>query len=97
MENIVNLTEFLIEQKEISENILVRISKIEEQISGLGCEEEAVSTRERAANFIGCDAQHIDTLIGEGRIINYGRGRFYMFKKSELLDVRKIRVQNEGD
>jgi len=52
---------------------------------------EVVGTKVEAAKFIGYDEQTITSLLDEGRIINYGRGRIFIFHKSELLDIRKVR------
>jgi len=57
--------------------------------------EEAVTTKKKAASSIGCDQQTITTLLNEGRIINYGRGDLYLFHKSELLDIREVRIEKD--
>jgi len=57
--------------------------------------DEAVGTKIEAAKFIGYDEQTITSLLDEGRIISYGRGRIFIFHKSELLDIREVR--NEED
>jgi hypothetical protein len=57
--------------------------------------DEAVGGKKEAAKFIGYDEQTITTLLGEGRIINYGRGRIFIFHKSELLDLREVRVAKD--
>ncbi|MEA3452341.1 MAG: helix-turn-helix domain-containing protein, partial [Bacteroidota bacterium] len=50
---------------------------------------EVIGTKVEAAKFIGYDEQTITSLLDEGRIKNYGRGRIFIFHKSELLDIRK--------
>lgn len=57
--------------------------------------QEVVGTKIEAGKFIGYNEQTITSLLDEGRIINYGRGRVFIFHKSELLDIREVR--NEED
>jgi len=54
---------------------------------------EVVDTKKAAAKFIGYDEQTITSLIEEGRIVNYGRGRIFIFQKSELADLREKRIE----
>lgn len=77
---IVNITTDIIEMK----NTLKKVKL-----------DEVVGTKIEAAKFIGYDEQTITSLLDEGRIVNYGRGRIFIFHKSELLDIRKVR--NEED
>jgi excisionase family DNA binding protein len=53
-----------------------------------------ISTKEKAASFMDLDKQTVENLIKEGRIINYGRGRLFLFNKSELTDIRKTRNED---
>jgi len=98
MENLTDIefVKHLQKLEKMIEDILTKIEKVEKKLAISGITEELIRTRARAAKFLdNADAQTIDTLLKEGRIINYGRDRLYLFHKSELLDIREIR--NERD
>ena len=80
----------------LSEKV-TQVEKINKKILELLLEkcDEAIGTKKKAAEFIGYDEQTITTLLEEGRLVNYGRGRLFIFHKSELLDLREVR--NEKD
>lgn len=64
--------------------------KIAKKIDETSCDDKLV-TKEEAAKVISCEEQMIKKLEHEGRITNYGRGRFLRYRRSELLDVREVR------
>lgn len=85
---------------EVIENLsekVTQVEKINKKILELLLEkcDEIIGTKKKAAEFIGYDEQTITTLLEEGRLVNYGRGRLFIFHKSELLDLREVR--NEKD
>lgn len=90
LNELANLSSWLehIEEQLIAYNdLLLTLSK---QINN----DEVIGTKKEAAQFIGRDEQTISNLLSEGRIINYGRGRLFIFHKSELMDVRERRNGN---
>ena len=83
---------------EAVEHLSVRLANIEEKNRKMldllmkKCD-EIIGTKKKAAEFIGYDEQTITTLLEEGRLVNYGRGRLFIFHKSELLDLREVRIE----
>lgn len=86
--------EYLSKIEDNNEEILSQIKQLNEKVNLLGCSDSVIGTKIKAAEFIGYDHQSIDTLINEGRIINYGRGKIFTFHKNELMDLRNIRVKS---
>ena len=86
--------EYLARIEDNNEEILSQIKQLNEKVDLLGCSDSVIGTKIKAAEFIGYDHQSIDTLINEGRIINYGRGKIFTFHKNELMDLRNIRVKS---
>lgn len=76
------------------ENVSYLIHKVYDLLNRIAEElrcDDVIGTKKKAADFIDYDVQTIDTLLKEGRIINYGRDRIFIFHKSELRDVREVR------
>ena len=86
--------EYLAQIEDNNEEILSQIKQLNKKVNLLGCSDSVIGTKIKAAEFIGYDHQSIDTLINEGRIINYGRGKIFTFHKNELMDLRNIRVKS---
>ena len=78
------------------EEILSQIRQLNHKVDAFVYSDGVIGTREAAADFIGYKAQTIDTLIREGRIINYGRGKIFIFHKNELMDLRNTRESNNA-
>lgn len=86
--------EFLSKIEDCNEEILSQIKQLNKKVDLLGCSDSIIGTKIKAAEFIGYDHQSIDTLINEGRIVNYGRGKIFTFHKNELMDLRNVRVRS---
>jgi len=81
-----------VDLKELLNNIERMHKQIIDKLDVLSCDDE-ILTKEQAATFLNCDKQMIKKLKNEGRLKNFGRGSFLRYKKSELLDLRKIRYE----
>lgn len=83
---------------EVINNLLEKVTQVETNNKKIlelllkKCD-EVIGTKKKAAEFLGYDEQTISALLEEGRLVNYGRGRLFIFRKSELLDLREVRIE----
>jgi hypothetical protein len=74
----------------LENKIEINHKEILKKIDSLSFDDKLV-TKEEAAKLISCEKQMVKKLEHEGRILNYGRGSFLRYRKSELMDLREVR------
>ena len=87
------IEEYLERLEKSNEEILSHIKQLKEKVDSLEFDNKPISSKVRAAEYLECDPQFITTLIDEGRIVNYGRGTFFLFHKDELNDVSEVIIK----
>lgn len=101
MENLTKqeFDEYRIFFERLMQNIQYELTSINSTIqkvesSMLAIDTKLVKSKTKAAIIADCSPQDITTMLKEGRIINYGKGKGdYRFRHSELLNLREIRIE----